>query len=56
MRASARVALWTSLVATLVAALALERFARPLPIRDAARIEAEQGLWLGVDFGALPEV
>ena len=56
MRASARVALWTSLAATLAAALALERFARPLPIRDAARIEAEQGLWLGVDFGALPEV
>jgi len=56
LRASARWALWTSLVATLAAALALERFARPLPIADAATIEAEQRLWLGVDFAAMPEV
>lgn len=56
MRTSARVALWTSLVATLAAAFALERFARPLPMAEVVAIEAEQGLWQGVDFAARPEV
>ena len=57
LRSSARFALWGSLVATLLAAFALSRFARPVAGgREAERIAAEQGLWAGVDFEALPEV
>lgn len=55
-RSSARLALWTSLVVTSLAALLLYRFA--LPIADAAWGEAErdQAVWVGVDFELRPEV
>ncbi|MBZ0144508.1 MAG: M20/M25/M40 family metallo-hydrolase [Rhodocyclaceae bacterium] len=55
-RRSARLALWTSLVVTSLAALLLHRFA--LPIADAAWGEAErdQALWVGIDFEQRPEV
>jgi acetylornithine deacetylase/succinyl-diaminopimelate desuccinylase-like protein len=55
-RRSARLALWTSLVVTSLAALLLYRFA--LPIADAAWGEAErdQALWVGVDFEQRAEV
>lgn len=55
-RASARVALWASLAVTVLAAFALERFARPLAIAGVEPIDREQELWRGVDFGARPEV
>jgi acetylornithine deacetylase/succinyl-diaminopimelate desuccinylase-like protein len=55
-RTSARVALWTSLAVTLLAALALARFARPRPIPEATKIAADQASWLGVDFYSMPEV
>jgi hypothetical protein len=55
-RTSARVALWTSLAATVVAALALARFARPRAVPETTVIDREQALWHGVDFAARPEV
>jgi hypothetical protein len=55
-RSSARLALWASVVATLGAALALERFARPLPTGHEEAIASDQARWAGIDFAALPEV
>ncbi len=55
-RRSARVALWTSLAGTAIAAFFLFRYARPLPVAGMARIEREQNLWSGVDFADRPEV
>lgn len=57
LRASARLALWSSLGATAVAALLLQRYA-PLepPPELLAAIAAERELWAGIDFAARPEV
>jgi acetylornithine deacetylase/succinyl-diaminopimelate desuccinylase-like protein len=55
-RNSARIALWSALALTALAAAALERYARPRPPAIHARIEADQALWHGVDFLAYPEV
>jgi acetylornithine deacetylase/succinyl-diaminopimelate desuccinylase-like protein len=55
-RTSARVALWSSLVATLAAALSLARFSRPVPPAGYARIPTEQALFAGIDFLEFPEV
>jgi acetylornithine deacetylase/succinyl-diaminopimelate desuccinylase-like protein len=55
-RNSARIALWSALALTGLAAVALERYARPRPPAVQAKIEADQALWVGVDFLAYPEV
>lgn len=56
-RASARWALWGSLVATLAATAILGRLARPAAFRlEAAAIQKDQALWQGIDFEQLPEV
>src|SRR5688500_7498676 len=55
-RNSARIALWSALALTALAAAALERYARPRLPAIHARIESDQALWHGVDFLAYPEV
>jgi len=57
LRTSARLALWGSLAATLLAAFALARLARPTAHRATmVAIEADQRLWQDVDFETFPEV
>ena len=56
-RSSARWALWGSLLATVVAAAALSRLARPTAFAEQmAAIHADQSLFSGIDFEQLPEV
>lgn len=55
-RASARIALWSSLTVTVVAAALLHRFATPATDPAFERAERDQALWVGVDFEKRPEV
>lgn len=56
-RSSARFALWTSLSLTLLALWFLSRWARPAARgAEMAAIYADQALFHGIDFEALPEV
>lgn len=55
-RRSARLALWTSLAVTVVAALLLHRFATPIPAPAWTEAAQDQELWIGVDFESRPEV
>lgn len=57
LRASARWALWISLVLTAAAALLLQRWMPTSPPRELlAALAADQSLIAGIDFGALEEV
>jgi acetylornithine deacetylase/succinyl-diaminopimelate desuccinylase-like protein len=55
-RTSARIALWSSLTVTVLAAALLHRFAMPATDPAFERAERDQALWLGVEFEQRPEV
>jgi len=55
-RTSARIALWSSLTVTVLAAALLHRFAVPTTDPAFDRAERDQALWIGVEFEQRPEV
>jgi len=55
-RASARWALWSSLVATLLLGTLLGRFSRPIPAAGFVESQIAQAMWAGVDFLQFPDV